>query len=69
MLEVMRELNKRGGTPIRARTRQEIIGFFDGMELLDPGVVQLPDWRPDSVADIGSRSTPVPHYCGVGRKA
>jgi hypothetical protein len=47
MLEVMRELNERGGTPIRARTRQELIRFFDGLELLDPGVVSCSRWRPD----------------------
>jgi hypothetical protein len=47
MLEVMRELNERGGTPIVARTRQEIIRFFDGIELLDPGVVSCSRWRPE----------------------
>jgi S-adenosyl methyltransferase len=65
MLEVMRQLNERGGTPIRARTRQELIRFFDGMELLDPGVVSCSFWRPDPV-QLG---TPVEVYLfgGVGR--
>jgi hypothetical protein len=54
MLEVMRQLNERGGTPIRARTRQELIRFFDGMELLDPGVVSCSFWRPDPV-QLGTR--------------
>jgi hypothetical protein len=65
MLEVMRQLNERGGTPIRARTRQEIVRFFDGMELLDPGVVSCSLWRPDSV-QLG---TPAEVYLfgGVGR--
>jgi hypothetical protein len=49
MLEVMRQLNERGGTPIRARTRRELIRFFDGMELLDPGVVSCSFWRPDPI--------------------
>jgi hypothetical protein len=31
----------------RMRTRAEITGFFDGLELVDPGVVFLPEWRPD----------------------
>jgi hypothetical protein len=31
----------------RMRTRAEIAGFFDGLELVDPGVVFLPEWRPD----------------------
>lgn len=65
MLEVMRELNKRGGTPIRARTRHELIRFFDGMELLDPGVVSCSLWRPDPI-QVG---TPAEVYLfgGVGR--
>jgi S-adenosyl methyltransferase len=69
MNEAARVWNERSPTKITPRPQAEIARFFDGLELLDPGVVQLPDWRPDSVADIGSRSTPVPHYCGVGRKA
>jgi hypothetical protein len=69
MNEAARVWNERSPTKITPRPQAEIARFFDGLELLDPGVVQLPDWRPDSVADIGSRGTPVPHYCGVGRKA
>jgi hypothetical protein len=65
MLEVMRELNKRGGTPITARTRQEIIRFFDGMELLDPGVVSCSLWRPDPI-QVGV-SAEVYLFGGVGR--
>ncbi|UGQ15690.1 SAM-dependent methyltransferase [Yinghuangia sp. ASG 101] len=31
----------------RFRTLEEITAYFDGLELLDPGVVYLPQWRPD----------------------
>ena len=31
----------------RIRGRDEITAFFDGLELVDPGVVFLPEWRPD----------------------
>ncbi|MEC4020624.1 SAM-dependent methyltransferase [Streptomyces sp. H27-D2] len=31
----------------RFRTLAEIEGYFQGLELLDPGVVYLPQWRPD----------------------
>jgi S-adenosyl methyltransferase len=31
----------------RMRSAGEITAFFDGLELVDPGVVFLPDWRPD----------------------
>jgi hypothetical protein len=53
MLRVMRELNERGGTPIRARTRAEIARFFDGMELLEPGVVSCSRWRaPENTPEV-----------------
>ncbi|TDD14414.1 SAM-dependent methyltransferase [Nonomuraea diastatica] len=30
----------------RWRFREEILAFFDGLELLEPGLVPLPEWRP-----------------------
>ncbi len=49
------------------RTHEEILRFFDGYELLEPGLVYPKDWRPD--AD-GPRSTirSNPGYAGVGHK-
>jgi hypothetical protein len=32
----------------RMRSRQEFTSFFDGLELVGPGVVYLPEWRPDT---------------------
>ncbi|MFI9603308.1 SAM-dependent methyltransferase [Streptomyces sp. NPDC052043] len=66
--ESMRAYNDRaaahaGATP---RTHAEVARFFDGADLLDPGVVQLPAWRPDP-AD-GPSAGPLPMWCGVGRK-
>jgi hypothetical protein len=34
-------------SPITARTRQEILAFFDGLEILEPGLVPVSQWRPD----------------------
>lgn len=65
MLDVMRQVNERGGTPITARGRQELIRFFDGMELLDPGVVSCSLWRPDPI-DVGT-ATEVYLFGGLGR--
>ncbi|NUR29319.1 MAG: hypothetical protein HOV83_26330 [Catenulispora sp.] len=33
------------------RTREEIAEFFDGFEILEPGIVNLPAWRPDRPED------------------
>ncbi|MDX8145351.1 SAM-dependent methyltransferase [Lentzea sp. BCCO 10_0061] len=45
------------------RTHAEVTRFFDGMEMLEPGVVAVNDWRPDSFdeAHVGI-------YGAVGRK-
>jgi O-methyltransferase involved in polyketide biosynthesis len=34
-------------TPGGPRTREEILAFFDGCELVEPGLVWLPQWRPE----------------------
>jgi hypothetical protein len=65
MLEAMRQLTERGGTPIRARTRQELVRFFDGTELLDPGVVSCSLWRPGPI-EVGAPAE-VYLFGGVGR--
>ena len=36
-----------GAVPYYLRRPGEITGFFDGLDLLPPGVVAVPDWRPD----------------------
>lgn len=63
MLRVMRETTERGGTPIRARTKVELERFFDGVELLEPGVVTCSRWRPDPASD----EPEVYLFGGVGR--
>ncbi|TDD14183.1 SAM-dependent methyltransferase, partial [Nonomuraea diastatica] len=32
----------------RWRTREEILACFDGLDMLEPGLVPLPEWRPDT---------------------
>jgi hypothetical protein len=48
------------------RTRAEILRFFDGVELLDPGLVQVHRWRP-GVAAPGQHQEAA-GYCGLARK-
>jgi S-adenosyl methyltransferase len=51
-----------------ARPRAEILRFFDGFELLDPGLVRIPLWRPDSPADVPDDPGKFWGLVGVGRK-
>ncbi|MFC4464204.1 SAM-dependent methyltransferase [Streptomyces xiangluensis] len=39
--------NESGAAPYHLRSPQQLAGFFDGLELLEPGVVPITDWRPD----------------------
>ncbi|MFD4583207.1 SAM-dependent methyltransferase [Streptomyces sp. NPDC058434] len=56
------------GTPILTqRTPADVTRFFDGLDLLEPGVVSCNHWRPDA-AD-GPLPDEVAMYGGVGRKA
>ena len=48
------------------RSPQQIARFFDGLELLEPGVVSSPLWRPDP--SPFEPPTRVDNFCGVGRK-
>jgi hypothetical protein len=67
MVEACRLWNEGGGTPsVTVRTREEITRFFDRVELVEPGMVSCPLWRPDHT-DIGA-PVEVNELCGVGRK-
>jgi O-methyltransferase involved in polyketide biosynthesis len=55
-------LNERMPTRLNLRTRPEWERFFDSLELVDPGIVPLPEWR-----GPGSEH-PIPCYAGMGRK-
>src|SRR6266496_767235 len=41
-----RVYNERVATPQTLRTREQVARFFDGLELVDPGLVQVHQWRP-----------------------
>jgi hypothetical protein len=58
------DYNESAGAPYRSRTPDEIARFFDGLELVEPGVGPAPLWRPEP----GTRAVPVGECCGVGRK-
>ncbi|MFF7355755.1 MULTISPECIES: SAM-dependent methyltransferase [Streptomyces] len=51
---------------LNLRPRAEIERFFDGFELVEPGLAQVPFWRPDSTPP--PRSDEIGFYGGVARK-
>ncbi|MEU5990202.1 SAM-dependent methyltransferase [Spirillospora sp. NPDC047418] len=52
--------------PLRARTAAEIEALFDGLELVDPGVVSCARWRPEPNPWGEPQETMT--FCGVARK-
>ena len=52
----------------KLRSREEITSFFDGLEIIDPGVVFIPEWRPDGPVDYPLDLGGLMMFCGVGRK-
>jgi hypothetical protein len=49
---------------IVTRTGAQIARFFDGLDLVDPGLVEIQRWRPDDQSSL----LPGGFYGGVGRK-
>jgi len=47
------------------RDRAAVTRFFDGLELLEPGVVQPQQWRPEPAVPGQDQVTA---WCGVARK-
>jgi SAM-dependent methyltransferase len=61
--------NRSVSTQVHVRSRAEILRFFDGFDLLDPGLVYIPEWRLDSPADPpGDSSKFWGELVGVARK-
>jgi S-adenosyl methyltransferase len=53
--------------PVFARTRDEIAAWFERTELVEPGLVELPYWRPDP-DDLPEHAAPRTFvYAGVGQ--
>jgi hypothetical protein len=64
MAETFRRLNEKMADTVVLRTREEVAGLFGGLEMVEPGIVQLPAWRPEPGTPPPG---PVPMWCGVGR--
>jgi hypothetical protein len=65
--EAATELSFDAGTAYVPRTPDQLAGFFDGLELLAPGVVSTPRWRPDPGTDKVFPDE-IDVFCGIGRK-
>jgi hypothetical protein len=59
--------NARVAGQVTGRTRGEVKRLFDGFTLVNPGLVWLPEWRPDSLADGLDNFAETGLVAGVGK--
>jgi hypothetical protein len=63
--EMVRRLNESVAEKVKLRDHADVARLFDGLELVEPGVVRVPEWWPDS--DLQAAS-PAVLWGGVARK-
>ncbi len=66
MAEAIRQWNQFGKPPGIHRSPAQIAALFEGLELVDPGVVSCTRWRPEPLPFGEPEESD--QYCGVARK-
>jgi hypothetical protein len=64
VLSAIADVYRDAKTPAVPRTADCIAGFFTGLDLVEPGLVDVSKWRPDEHGE----ATKIRFLCGVGRK-
>jgi hypothetical protein len=59
------DYNKKVSQPATLRTRDQVSRFFDGLEILEPGIAPVSQWRPDSELEA---SSPASMWAAMARK-
>jgi hypothetical protein len=57
MASMATRLNQLMAQRVKPRTKAEVTAFFDGLNLVEPGVIRCPEWRPDRPEDAAGKST------------
>ncbi len=65
MADMAKRLNQLMAQQVALRSHAEVSRFFEGLTMVEPGVVRAPRWRPGSDLEAASAST---MWGGVGRK-
>src|SRR5579863_2796678 len=65
MISMTNRLNELMAQQSVPRTHREVAAFFAGLNLVEPGLVRIPEWRPASVSDTAVRAQ---MWGAIGRK-
>ena len=68
MVERFIDLYNRTGTPLVPRERERVAAFFDGWDLVEPGLVHGAEWRPEPGAEPSGGPVASMTFAGVGIK-
>ncbi len=68
MAEMQRRLNEHQREITTFRPRPEVSKFFDGLDVIEPGLVQVHRWRPDD-DDVVPQEQDVTGWCAIARKS
>jgi hypothetical protein len=66
LVEAARQYNSSGAAPYHLRSPEQLSRFFEGLELVPPGLVPVPEWRPEPSPSPATAE--VYSCCAVGRK-
>lgn len=66
--DVAERLSDAMGVPYVLRTHAEIAKFFDGLEMVDTGLVHIDEWRRHENDPVPEAEKLIPIFGGVGRK-
>jgi SAM-dependent methyltransferase len=68
-MATMQQIGRRSGIEVTWRGRRQVEALFGDLELVDPGIVWVPQWRPESDADpYHDRPEMSANYAAVARK-
>jgi len=65
MADAQQRQNQMQAEQVTFRRRDEVARFFNGLEMVEPGLVRAPEWRPDTLAEVPTQAA---LWGGLGRK-
>ena len=66
LLKAAQRWNQLAAQPVSLRSRADMTGFLAGLELVEPGLVTVPEWRPEAGTQRGAEVIPL--YAVVARR-
>ncbi|HVV20037.1 MAG TPA: SAM-dependent methyltransferase [Pseudonocardiaceae bacterium] len=54
--------------PVTTRSKQRVAELFTGFDMVEPGIVWTPEWRPETPEQVGENPESSVIYAGVGRR-